>query len=159
MPVSLRPMSEAEIDAWYDAALESYIASRTRNGEPADVARRVAEQQHADYFPDRRPAPGHELLVVEDDGRQVGMIWTAPHQRRPDDANVAFIYNIEIDESRRGRGVGRVALALIEARLVAAGVTRIELNVFGDNRRARHIYVSSGYHETSVQMAKELKVE
>jgi len=52
-----------------------------------------------------------------------------------------------------------VALVLIEARLVAVGVTRIELIVFGENGRARHIYASSGYHETSVQMAKELKVE
>ena len=52
-----------------------------------------------------------------------------------------------------------MALVLIEARLVAVGVTRIELNVFGENGRARHIYASSGYHETSVQMAKELKVE
>jgi len=89
----------------------------------------------------------------------VGIIWTGPHQRRPDNANVAFLYNIEIDESCRGRGVHRVALALIEAKLVAAGVTRIELNVFGDNAPARHIYASSGYHETSVQLAKGLKVE
>ena len=51
MPVSLRPMSEAEIDAWYDAALESYIASRTRSG--ASFVRMIVGCNYARRRPGR----------------------------------------------------------------------------------------------------------
>ena len=38
----------------------------------------------------------------------------------------------------------------------AAGMHRIELNVFGDNAHAQHLYESLGYVEMARQMGKDL---
>ncbi len=56
----------------------------------------------------------------------------------------------------RGHGLGRELLRLLEAEVRAAGMSRVELNVFGDNERARHLYETSGYTEMARQMAKDL---
>ena len=67
-----------------------------------------------------------------------------------------FIYDVEIDEAHRGKGYGRAAMELAEQEANALGIGRIELNVFGGNDVARRLYLSVGYVETSVQMAKDL---
>ena len=67
-----------------------------------------------------------------------------------------FIYDMAVDEAHRGKGYGRAAMGLAEEEARLRGIGRIELNVFGGNDVARGLYLSLGYVETSVQMAKDL---
>jgi len=154
--IALRPMLPEELAAWHEHHLAGYIADRIAAGEPAEAARQGAEAQHAEWFPDGRPAPGHEVLVAEKDGARVGYLWWGPHPRRPDDATAAWVYDIEVDETQRGRGHGRELLAALEERVRAAGVHELSLNVFGDNATARHLYTAAGYREVALLMAKSL---
>ncbi len=47
-------------------------------------------------------------------------------------------------------------LDLFEVEARAGGHRRVELNVFGDNAPARHLYDSVGYVEMARQMGKDL---
>ena len=71
----------------------------------------------------------------------------------------AFIYDIVIDEDRRGRGYGRATMLACVARARELGAQSIGLHVFGDNAVARGLYTSLGFVETNVQMSLPLETE
>ncbi|MFI7026227.1 GNAT family N-acetyltransferase [Micromonospora sp. NPDC049900] len=52
---------------------------------------------------------------------------------------------------------GRKLLAAGEDVVRRHGVSSLELNVFGDNDRARRLYQSSGYRVVTQQMRKTLR--
>jgi ribosomal protein S18 acetylase RimI-like enzyme len=149
-------MTDAEFADWITVSRGEYVRERVVAGEPEEVARRLSDEQHASLFPDGRPGAGHRLLVIEQDGDPIGMVWVGPHPQRPERSDSVWLYNIEIDQACRGRGVGRAALELLEQRLRADGRTELALNVFGHNSVARHLYSSAGYREVAVTMAKRL---
>lgn len=68
----------------------------------------------------------------------------------------AWLYDITIDESERGRGYGRGAMVALEDEARALGHERIALNVWGGNDVARGLYRSLGWAEDSVHMRKRL---
>jgi ribosomal protein S18 acetylase RimI-like enzyme len=149
-------MTDAEFADWITVSRGEYVRERVVAGEPEEVARRLSDEQHASLFPDGRPGAGHRLLVIEQDGDPIGMVWVGPHPQRPERSDSVWLYNIEIDQACRGRGAGRAALELLEQRLRADGRTELALNVFGHNSVARHLYSSAGYREVAVTMAKRL---
>jgi GNAT superfamily N-acetyltransferase len=95
----------------------------------------------------------HLLRILDADGRPVGVLWVAPHPRRP---AAGWVYDIEVDEDRRGQGFGRAAMLAAEDVARSEGWTAIGLNVFGRNARARALYESLGYTVDSLQMTKVL---
>jgi len=145
-----------ELATWHDRHVVAYVADRVGAGESPEQARRVIDEQHAQYFPDGRPAPGHEVLVAELDGEAVGIAWWGPHPRRPQDATAAWVYDVELDEQHRGRGLGRALLAAMEQQARAAGVRELSLNVFAQNEPARRLYAGTGYREVTLTMTKSL---
>jgi len=154
--VHLRPMRSDEFEPWLAKVRAAYVADRVAAGEPEELARRTAEQQHAEYFPEGRPDGRHAVFVAEADGEAVGVVWSGPHPRRPDDPTVAWLYEIEVVEAHRARGYGRAMLAALEEHLRAAGVSELSLNVFGGNDSARRLYASAGYREVAITMSKPL---
>ncbi|MGV8911708.1 MAG: GNAT family N-acetyltransferase [Rhodoglobus sp.] len=89
-------------------------------------------------------------------GATVGHAWVSlDHpQGSPD---LAFLFDIQVVEERRGTGLGRALLAAVEAAVLDAGVPALELNVFGHNTPAVSLYGSSGYSVTTQQMRKTLR--
>jgi ribosomal protein S18 acetylase RimI-like enzyme len=154
--LQLRPMRDDEFAGWRAENERSYVEERTAAGEPVEIAQRVAAEQFADYFPGGRPGERHEVLVGELDGSRVGIVWAGPHPRRPEDPTIAWIYDIYVDEPRRGQGLGRELLDALERHLAAQGVAELSLNVFGDNARARGLYATAGYREVAITMTKPL---
>jgi ribosomal protein S18 acetylase RimI-like enzyme len=154
--ITLRPMSADDYGEWLAGQRAAYIADRVSMGEPEELARRTACEQHASYFPDGRPAERHEVFVAEIDGERVGVVWVGPHPRRPADATAAWLYDIEVVQERRGQGLGRELLDAVEQLLAGSGVDEFSLNVFGDNDRARRLYTSAGYREVAITMSKDL---
>jgi GNAT superfamily N-acetyltransferase len=101
--------------------------------------------------------PGHDLFVGTVDGEVVGNLWlfTDPNQSVPH----TFIYDIEILESHRGRGLGRALLEAAEVWCAERGVSSVRLNVFAPNTTARALYESAGYAPTSMHMMKRIAPE
>jgi RimJ/RimL family protein N-acetyltransferase len=152
----LEPMSEAETRAFAERQHGEY----TRQLEDFahwshEDARAKAERDLAKTFPDGAPGPGHTLfhLVEEGSGARVGEMWIRVQDRG------LWLYHVGIDAARRGEGLGREAMALLEEEARRLGVPRIELNVFGGNEVARSLYRSLGYVEEAVVMSKPTRVE
>lgn len=153
MHVDIRPMDEAAIGRWLDRARAAYVADLIASGIGQAAASRTATEQETAAFPDGRPANGHVLFDVVVDGDEVGHLWIGP--RAPDDDDHWWVWDIEIDEAWRGRGVGRAAMQLAEREARGRGCIEIGLTVIADNP-ARRLYESLGYREASVRMRKPL---
>lgn len=145
--VRLHPMDDAEFKDYRAVADEDYAQERFASGaEPTiEDSRRVAEEQMAELLPDGPRTPGHRLWTVRDGaGERAGILWV----HFGDDA--AFIYDISLDEARRGQGLGTQTLRAAARETGDAGLAVLALNVFGSNEGARRLYARQGYRETEI---------
>ena len=145
-----------EFEAYLAWAIDDYAAELERNGKAVGEAAKVASQASFDsLLPDGLATVGHVLSISTDpeDGQRVGVLWFGPST---DDPSMAWIYDITVDEDKRGRGWGRATMRAFEGEASARGFARAGLNVYGDNHVARRLYESLGYVETSRQLHKEL---
>ena len=151
-------MVQAEFDAYRAWAGDEYAEELLRNtGIDAEEARGYADRSFTEAIPHGLTTPGHRFLTAADadTGEHVGMLWIARQQRGATD--LIWIFDIWVEEPMRGRGYGRLLMELAEEQAAGLGVDRIELNVYGDNARARHLYESLGYKEMSRQMVKVMR--
>lgn len=151
----VRPMTPAEFEVWVALALAQFAEAVTAaRGVPPEVGARIAAESHARLLPEGLASPGTRIVVGEDEaGRRVGILWVGPP---PDGAGPAWVYEIEVEESRRGEGWGRALMQAAEELAREEGHTEIGLNVFGSNTVARRLYESLGYEAASIQMRKAL---
>jgi RimJ/RimL family protein N-acetyltransferase len=148
--VSLRPYPEAELGAMWAEHRERYAGDLVDNG---GFTRAEADAKAAH---DTASVQGLEPLLfeIEHEGDRIGRIvlWLDAFEK----PGHAWLFEIVLDDSVRGRGLGREALRLAEEEARSRGMTRIDLNVFSGNLVARSLYASAGYAETSVHMGKPL---
>jgi ribosomal protein S18 acetylase RimI-like enzyme len=152
----LRPMLPDEFVTYLEWAIEDYAAELERNGKVVGESAKVASRASFDSaLPEGLATQEHVLLVATDpdDGQRVGVLWFGPST---DDPAMAWIYDITVDEDKRGRGWGRAIMRAFEGEARARGFVRAGLNVYSDNHIARRLYESLGFVETARQLHKEL---
>jgi len=156
METYLRPMTPAEYGQWVSSMEDGYAAGIAGSGSmSADAARAKARTETTQLLPDGLATEGQLLFRVVAGEQGVGWLWLAtPHSVR--DPGMAWVYDISVDETCRGRGYGKQIMLLAEREARAHGMTSIGLNVFGQNTVARSLYDSLGYQVTSQQMKKTL---
>ncbi|MGW7047178.1 GNAT family N-acetyltransferase [Streptomyces avermitilis] len=145
-----RPMTAAEFGPWEERGKAHYAQSWIDRGVPEAEARVKAEKDHAAHLPDGVDSPGMLLTVLEHEGVPVGTLWLALFE------GSTFVFDVEADARHRGQGHGRSLMLLAEAQSVAAGRSRIGLNVFAGNTPAERLYESLGYEPTQYVLYKEL---
>lgn len=153
----LRPMTTDELPA-YIARLEVEYAAELNEstGVTAEAAQEESRQSTIDSFPEGQVAPNEHVWVAEDaSGTRVGVLWLA-HREPGTPKEHAWVYDIEVDEARRGEGWGRKLLDLAEEQTRALGLTSLRLNVFGQNKVARELYRTQGFAESRVTMVKDV---
>ena len=152
MPVFLRELRDDELPAWLEAARSFYVSDLERHAElPRQEAEEKADRDYDMLFPDGKPTGGQHLLTIEDSrGESIGRLFFAER------STGIWLYEIEIEESVRGRGLGREAMLAFEQRARELGAEKVTLNVFGGNEVARSLYRSLGYAEESVHMRERL---
>jgi GNAT superfamily N-acetyltransferase len=147
-------MTDADVRAFTVEQLEEYAGQIERyGGWTREDARIKAEKDMAQSFPHGRAAPDNHLfhLVEEESRERVGVLWYRRAERG------VWLNQVTIDPARRGQGLGRAAMALLEDEARRQGAARIELNVFGGNEAARSLYRSLGYTEDAVVMSKPVE--
>lgn len=151
--VTFEEFDAAELATWLERTRGPYIDERVAAGDTVAEATANAEQSMERTFPGGKPARGQLSGWVSYEGARVGELWVGPYG---DDPSRWWVWNIEIDEPHRGKGLGRKTMLLAEELARSHGATTIGLNVFAHNQVARGLYTSLGYDETSVQMRKAL---
>lgn len=150
-------MSDPEYERWQTALAERFAAEQIAAGNwPTDGAVDRARSANAALLPQGLATPRMLILAaIDETGRQLGRVWVGlDHLRGTPDT--AFLYDIELEAEHRGRGLGTALLAATEQAVREAGVSALELNVFGSNGGAIALYRSAGYAVTTQQMRKEL---
>jgi ribosomal protein S18 acetylase RimI-like enzyme len=157
MTVTLRPVPPERMPAWIQRSADEYARDLVSLGQPPADAQRVAEAGMAESFPTGRPRPGHAVLdVLDAAGEPVGYLWIGPETDAQAGGDAWWVWDVVIDEQRRGEGLGRAAMLLAEDHAAAHGARTLGLSVFGFNLAARRLYESLGYGTTSVKMSKLL---
>ena len=151
--VTLRPMTEDEYTSFTTNLWEDFAQTVANNtGITPEEATAEAARQHKDLLPQEYHTPGHKFWrVVNEAGEPVGDLWV--HLR---ENHHAFIYDIEMLASQRGKGYGEATMLAMEEALKPEGVTEIALNVFGDNAVAMNLYKKLGYLVIATGMRKPL---
>ena len=153
--LSLRPMSQEEYDVWRERSEREYAAeiATSRDLDPESAAAASAGE-FAELLPDGLASPDMHLFTAEVDGEQVGIGWFELRERAS--GTSAWIFDLRLDEDRRGQGLGRALLDALHGAARGLGATSMTLNVFGDNPTAIRLYETSGYVVTAQQMRLEL---
>ena len=148
-------MTHDEVQEFIRNDVDRYIAERIQAGDSPNEARRMADDQMGTLFRAGKPGPGQLLFVVlDDEGSRVGILWIGP--LRAETSETYWIWNVEIEEPYRRRGLGRAAMILAEEVARAHGATKLGLNVLGHNSVARQLYESMGYSTMAINMRKQL---
>jgi GNAT superfamily N-acetyltransferase len=145
---------DEELKDWVPAMMAGYVQQRIAAGESPESAQAQADAQREELFPGGVPAEGQHVMNVVVDDKPVGVLWMGRPFGRGEDT--WFVFYVEVDEARRGEGLGRVAMQLAEEWTLARGGKRIALNVFGPNTVARSLYDSLGYEVQATSMYKDL---
>ena len=146
-----RPMTAEEIAAFAVSQEAVYADDIERHaGWTRADAQAKAKRDMEATLPGGVLQPGHSLLVLELEGARVGEMWLREFERG------LWLYWVFIVPERRGQGLGREAMAIVEDEARRLGHSTIELNVFGGNETARSLYRALGYGEEAVVMSKRV---
>ncbi|MET1016827.1 MAG: GNAT family N-acetyltransferase [Leifsonia flava] len=152
--VTLVDKTPEQLAAWLPISNALYEQARIDAGDsPAEAASAAASSQ-ARFFPDGVPVDGHRIFTITVDEGDAGWLWIGP--TADGTGGDWWIWDIEVHEAFRRRGIAEATMLLAEDVARAAGVTAIGLNVFGGNDTARRLYDRVGYSVTSVHMRKNL---
>lgn len=64
--------------------------------------------------------------------------------------------DLVVDEAARGRGIGRLLVDAMVARLAEKGAPRVVIDVAARNRRAQRFFESIGFRRTMIEMVREV---
>ena len=98
------------------------------------------------------------VLVAEQDGKVVGYTyagvegWDYMQLRGP----AGVLYDIVVDPSYRGRGIGRALLERTMGELAARGAPRVVLSTAEQNGAAQRLFAGAGFRRTMIEMTREL---
>lgn len=153
--LQLKPMSETTFTTYLNHAVDQYAQEKVMAGSwPQDQAQMRAKQIFQMLLPDGVLTKDQYLYDIQEDEQPIGMIWLAKRNENP---TQAFIFDFNIDAQHQNKGLGRQALQLADEQASTLGFSAIALHVFGHNKRARHLYETSGYEVTDLVMEKKLR--
>ena len=150
----LIPMTESEFVEWHVQSKNNYRDELHRSGLSFSEAQKKADDDMSRLLPEGLNSKDQFLFSMNDDGRNVGILWFGI--RGAEDNRKAFIYDIVVNVSERGKKFGERALKLLEFEVKKRGLSHIGLHVFGHNLVARNLYEKMGYEITNLNLEKKL---
>jgi ribosomal protein S18 acetylase RimI-like enzyme len=152
--IQLVPMNEAEYLVWHKKSVDNYRDENHKNGMTLAEAQKKSDDDFAKLLPDGLKSIDQYVMSIKANGLWIGTLWIGV--RGAQDNRKAFIYDIVLDESAKGKGYGKIAMKLLEDKVRSLGLYHIGLHVFGHNTIARNLYTSLGYEVTNLNMEKKL---
>ena len=140
--VELRPMSEAEFDAFSTAMAEDYAGELAEAGMTPEAAAERSRDQMAELIPSGLDSPGMVFFTASVGDQPVGRLWVSTQAR------MAFVYDVEVNADQRRKGYGAAIMNAGALWCREHGHPALGLNVFAHNPGARALYDRLGYHVT-----------
>lgn len=155
--ISFRAMTEEEFPAYLDYFIPDYADEIVANyGLSQDDALLRANKEISDALNEGVNTHGQMLLCLIEasihQDKHVGYLWYKPDTIM----RTVFIYDFHIFNALQGQGLAKQALRDFEEYLREKGFKEIRLRVAGDNARARHVYETSGFGVTGINMSKAI---
>lgn len=155
--ISFRAMTEEEFPAYLDYFIPDYTDEIVANyGLSQDDALLRANKEISDALNEGVNTHGQMLLCLIEasihQDKHVGYLWYKPDTIM----RTVFIYDFHIFNALQGQGLAKQALRDFEEHLREKGFKEIRLRVAGDNARARHVYETSGFGVTGINMSKAI---
>ena len=155
MLIKLKPMNEETFNQYYNYSLKEYANEHVKAGNwKEDDAEQKAREQFEQLLPDGLATKEHVLFSVLHDEKPIGILWL--HIQSNKEEKQAFIYDIELYDSERGKGLGSATMAALDEYAKSESIKQIRLHVFAHNQRAIALYEKMGYEMTDHQMLKRL---
>lgn len=152
----LRPLADEEYPQWCAGDAAGLLNHLTDLGASPQDAAAAVDRSRRDLLPDGSATTGMVLRVLEQhDGEPAGTLWVRVDGAPREDAD-AWVYSVEVDAGRRGKGHGRTLMLAAEREALAAGATVLGLNVHFGNAVARGLYTALGYRTVLTHLAKPL---
>jgi len=152
----LRPMTEAEFEAFAAEVVTDYAADKVSAGTwAADEALALSSASQVALLPPGLATPGHHHhSMVAADGTVVGALWFAEQQQAG--LTSAYVYYIKVWSAHQRHGHGRRALLALEDEVRRLGLAGIALHVFGHNASAQALYAGLDYRPTDINLFKQV---
>ncbi|MET3129984.1 ribosomal protein S18 acetylase RimI-like enzyme [Oxalobacteraceae bacterium GrIS 1.11] len=145
-PLHLRHVSDSD-QAFLDALYRSTRADLTHiEAEPGFVAGLIDMQQTMQAHGFRQQFPAADYLLLECGGERIGRLVLAPSPLR--------IVDLALLPSAQGKGIATAVLKALQCH-AAANRSTIELSVSKNNPGARRLYLTLGFHISSVDDLQE----
>jgi ribosomal protein S18 acetylase RimI-like enzyme len=156
--IQLREMIEAELLEYKTFLIEDCAKDVSRNYHiPFEEARSITARQINETLHQGLSTPNQFLytirLIEDASDVRIGYLWIDVNEAKKH----CVLSDIFLEADFRGRGWGKKALQLLEARLAERDIEKVTLHVFADNPVARGLYEKMGYEVTGVNMQKILK--
>jgi ribosomal protein S18 acetylase RimI-like enzyme len=148
--IKLQSMSQERFDSWRERLWVLYRQELIDAGHTEEAAAKNVADTIADTMPDGVLVAGNFVFDLVHEDETVGVTWLVQNE------DAWSIYDIEVDEGQRGKGLGRQAMKAIEEHVRGESGKTISLSVFGFNKAARSLYESEGYETVRVSMKKSL---
>jgi ribosomal protein S18 acetylase RimI-like enzyme len=156
-PLTVRPATAADMPV-----VGRLGALLVRTHHDFDPARFIAatprtEQGYASFLRSQLEAPDVVVLVAERDGEVLGYTYAGVEGfdymslRGP----AGVLYDIVVDPTHRGQGVGRTLLDATVAALEARGAPRVVLSTAERNEAAQRLFARAGFRRTMIEMTRE----
>ncbi|MCI4330589.1 MAG: GNAT family N-acetyltransferase [Thermoplasmata archaeon] len=155
--IDLAPMTPAEFRRFIERSTVSYAEDHVRAGNwSAEEAAARSASEIQGLLPKGIETADHFLYsILGGPSREpVGSLWYA--LRRVSSRIDLYVYWIGIDDRFRRRGYASDTFQRLEVDAVRLGASRIALQVFGDNLRARALYEKLGFEPTNLLMARKV---
>jgi GNAT superfamily N-acetyltransferase len=151
--ISVRIATPADHDFVVDTARRFAAFGPPAWRTPAEIV--AGEVRCLDDFFDRG-MQGATLLVADDDAIRAGFAFLEHHTDYFNGERHGHVGMIAVTETAEGHGVGAALLGAAEAWSRDQGYTRLTLNVFEANVRARRVYERAGYRVETLKYVKGL---
>ncbi len=155
--IRLRRMTPVEYAKFTSEDLRLFAEENVKSGRwPANRSITQARRAHRELLPDGQKTRGHYFYSSEslENGNLVAYSWLSMSGKGR--LRQAFIFSLIVPRQYRGRGYGKATLDALEEVVRRMGAVRIELHVFGRNKKASDMYERSGYRVLGVNMGKVL---
>lgn len=155
---TIRPAAPADLAAI--GRLGALLVGMHHDFDPERFIAATPKTEHgyASFLGTQLEKPNVVVLVAERDGEVLGYTYAGVEGRDYMSLRgpAGVLYDIVVDPSRRGSGVGRMLLdATLEA-LAALGPPRVVLSTAERNEPAQRLFARGGFRRTMVEMTREL---